>query len=89
MNSNYWTRTRAANQPSVRKKRDFDEQNAIAATVILESPNQHSAFQVDWAKAFTRRRAAESTPVDTNAPDSAKVDRIAKRQQSSGQICLL
>ena len=63
-----WTRARAADRPTKRKKRDFDEQNAIAASVILADTTKHSAFQVRWAHAFSRRRNEERTErkVDTN-----------------------
>ncbi len=32
----------------------------VAARVILEAPNRHASFLVDWARAFLRRRAEES-----------------------------
>ena len=60
MSKTHWARTRAANQPSARKKRDFDEQNNTAATVILADPRKHSDFQISWAHAFRQRRAKES-----------------------------
>ena len=60
MNKANWIRARAVDRPSKRKKRAFDEQNDVAAAVILEAPVRDARFLVDWAKAFTRRRAQES-----------------------------
>ena len=54
------TRARFANQPSKRKKRDYDATNDLAARVILADTRKHTGFQVDWAQAFLRRRAEES-----------------------------
>ncbi len=54
-------RARLANQPSMRKKRDYDATNDLAARVILADTQKHTQFQVCWARAFQRRKAAEST----------------------------
>ena len=59
-----WTRRRGADRPSKRKKRDLDEQNAIAADIILAAPERQSQFQVDWARRFTRRQASESSGLE-------------------------
>ena len=61
MNRTKWSRARAADRPSKSKTRAYDEQNAIAAGIILSSPERHTAFQIQWAEAFTKRKAAEST----------------------------
>ena len=55
------TRTHFANQPSKRKKRDYDATNDLAARVILADTRKHTGFQIRWARAFMRRLAAEST----------------------------
>ena len=39
--------------------RKYDRQNDIAAAVILDNPEKHSRFQVDWARRYTARRASE------------------------------
>ena len=59
MNKANWSRTRAANRPSKRKTRAYDQQNATAAAVILASPEQHTRFQIDWARRYIARRAEE------------------------------
>ena len=56
----HWSRRRAANQPTKRKKRDYDATNDLAARVILADTRKHTGFQVRWARAFIRRLAAES-----------------------------
>ena len=38
----------------------YDRDNELAANVIIESPEQHSQFQLDWAERFLRRRAEEN-----------------------------
>ena len=60
MNRTYRSRAPFANQPSKRKKRDYDATNDLAARVILADTRKRTAFQVRWARAFTRRLAAES-----------------------------
>ena len=57
MKRSQWSRARAANQPSKGKAARYDEQNAIAANIILANPERHSRFQIDWARRFQRRRA--------------------------------
>jgi len=42
------TRTHFANQPSMRKKRDYDATNDLAARVILADTRKHTGFQVRW-----------------------------------------
>ena len=44
--------------------RKYDRQNDIAAAVILDNPEKHSRFQVDWAARYTARRSIgdEMTP---------------------------
>ena len=60
MNKANWIRARAVDRPSKRKKRAFNEQNDVAAAVILSAPPQHGRFQVSWARRYTARRAEES-----------------------------
>ena len=48
-----WSRARAKDRQS--KAAKYDRDNTIAASIILSSPEQHTAFQVSWAKAFQRR----------------------------------
>ena len=60
MNKAKWSRRRAANQPTKSKRVRYDHDNELAARVILEAPNRHASFLVDWARAFLRRRAEES-----------------------------
>ena len=48
-----------ARPPSKSKRAKYDEENSIAAGIILSAPAQHRWFQVDWARRFQRRRAAE------------------------------
>ena len=50
-----WQRARAENRPSQSKAARYERDNAIAANIILASPERHSPFQVSWAQAFTRR----------------------------------
>jgi hypothetical protein len=56
-----WAAQRAANQPSKGKIAQYDAGNKRSARRILESPEQHPAFMVDWARRFQRRRAEERT----------------------------
>ena len=63
MSKPQWIRARAANQPSARKKRSYDEGNTVAAAVILADPRKHSDFQVNWARAFRRRQEQEGREV--------------------------
>ena len=61
MNRSHWSRRRAADRPpSKSKAAQYNRDNATAAAVILSAPQRHSRFQVNWAKAFTQRRAEES-----------------------------
>ena len=54
-----WAVRRSADRPT--KTAKYDRDNGIAAGIILSAPEQHTRFQVRWAKAFERRRAAENT----------------------------
>ena len=49
-----------ARPPSKSKRAKYDEQNSIAAEIILADTTKHTDFQVRWAKAFMRRRAEEN-----------------------------
>ena len=50
MNRTKWSRTRAKDRPPSKSKRArYDHDNTIAAGIILASPEQHTAFQLDWA----------------------------------------
>ena len=77
-----------ANRPTKSKKRDHDTTNELAAEIILADITKHTDFQVRWAKAFTRRRAAESSAVDGNDRGGTEVDRTERDRQYSGQLPL-
>ena len=57
-----WSRARATDRPSKSKTRAYDEQNSVAAGIILSNPKRHSRFQVSWARAFMRRYKAGASP---------------------------
>ena len=60
MNRNHWTRRRPVDRPS--KTAKYDHDNSIAASIILSSPEQHSQFQLDWARRFQRRYDSQNKP---------------------------
>ena len=64
MNKANWSRPRAANRPSKRKTRAYDQQNDTAAAVTLASPEQHTRFQIDWAQRYTACRSRSREEVD-------------------------
>ena len=59
MNRTKWSRARFADRPS-NKRAKYDHGNKVAAQLILDKPNQHPAFMVQWALACRRRLAEES-----------------------------
>ena len=59
MNRNH---RRAVDRPSKSKTRAYDEQNSVAAGIILSNPERHSRFQVSWARAFMRRYKVGASP---------------------------
>ena len=83
---NQWSRQRAKDRPASKAKRArYDEQNSEAAAIILASPEQHRWFQVDWARRFQRRKAAESGEVDTNTHGDTEVVSTQRTPGTSGQ----
>jgi len=57
-----------ADRPTRSKTTRYDHDNSIAASIILADQNQHTAFQLDWALRFQRRRAEELRLKSTTFP---------------------
>ena len=71
MNRNHWTRARAADRlPTKSKRVQYDAQNATAASIILSSPERHTAFQLDWARRFRQRYNSQNNPTDLQKKNS-------------------
>ena len=81
MSKTHWARTRAANQPSARKKRAYDKENAVAAAVILADTQKHTAFQISWAHAFRRRQ-------DQEGDRGRQADANGEEQSSTESACV-
>ena len=58
--------SRTRQRPSIpQQHRRYDAANQVAATMILESPERHTRFQVDWARSFVARQENEQREAHT------------------------